>query len=185
VELLKAGNAGKMVKQLSKSEHSGELKKIAVSLVEEWKSVIKKSTPSNPTKLKGEKRSKYCNSCKLIQKAVVSNLSSVSSLTKNVPEEPVEKKARPDKLFKLGSKEASVSGSKPKVQESAGFMNALRNSASQPRRTASKKTSAKSASPTQGKAPATLGKTERYFDLFWSQQLFKFIYNVGSTFYNK
>jgi protein phosphatase 1 regulatory subunit 10 len=46
------------------------------------------------------------------------------------------------------------------VQESAGFMNALRNSASQPRRTASKKTSAKSASPTQGKAPATLGKTE-------------------------
>jgi hypothetical protein len=114
VELLKAGNAGKMVKQLSKSEHSGELKKIAVSLVEEWKSVIKKSTPSNPTKLKGEKRSKYCNSCKLIQKAVVSNLSSVSSLTKNVPEEPVEKKARPDKLFKLGSKEASVSGSKPK-----------------------------------------------------------------------
>jgi hypothetical protein len=93
VELLKAGNAGKMVKQLSKSEHSGELKKIAVSLVEEWKSVIKKSTPSNPTKLKGEKR---------------------SNLTKNVPEEPVEKKARPDKLFKLGSKEASVSGSKPK-----------------------------------------------------------------------
>ncbi|XP_062515521.1 serine/threonine-protein phosphatase 1 regulatory subunit 10-like [Corticium candelabrum] len=141
VDLLRSGNAGKVVKQLSKTDHSKHVKKLASDIVEDWKALIKSATVgnSNPVKVKGEKR---------------------SNSMKSTSEEPVEKRARPDKLFKLGSKESLVLSNKPKVQESAGFMNALRNSASQPRKVLSKKTSAKNLSPTQMKAPAAVGKTE-------------------------
>ena len=91
------------------------------------------------------------------------------------------------------------------VQESAGFMNALRNSASQPRKVLSKKTSAKNLSPvsyphayshtysmtsdfpslqTQMKAPAAVGKTERYSKLHLLKQHCSHLYwsRRGSTF---
>ncbi|XP_065829370.1 serine/threonine-protein phosphatase 1 regulatory subunit 10-like [Oscarella lobularis] len=108
VDMLKLGTVGKLVKQLSKAEQASELKSLAIEVLDDWMNLIKSSAKDDQGKgkAKGEKRTGA-----------------------KVPEEPIEKRAKPANLYRLGTKDVPPA-SKPKtVQESLGFMTAVKNSA--------------------------------------------------------
>eukprot|EP00118_Oscarella_pearsei_P004403 m.18716 g.18716 ORF g.18716 m.18716 type:complete len:609 (+) comp27719_c0_seq2:311-2137(+) len=127
VDLLKSGTVGKLVKQLSKAESSSPLKDLAIGVLEEWMNLIKTSTKEEPTKLKGKRPGG------------------------KTPEEPIEKRAKPANLFKLGSKEGLPSSKSKIVQESTGFMTAVKSTVSQGKRQQIKKTPPKLTLQSQGK----------------------------------